>query len=179
MPSGWEVYYVVFLSALLALGIPAALKLITLALSPRRDQEGAMRPLSNGHARAYEEELQGALGRSELGGKINTRFFLAVNAALVLVTLALVLIPCAATLQEGMDRQVLIRSLVAVTTIAGFAALGLLYAAKKGDLSWIRDFQAEAAPENGANPAESPEREEEERRGRKGEARPGRSRGAR
>ena len=36
VPSGWDVYYVVFLSAILALGIPATLGLISLLVSPKR-----------------------------------------------------------------------------------------------------------------------------------------------
>jgi hypothetical protein len=32
--------------------------------------------------------------------------------------------------------------LVAIVTIAGFAAIGLLYAARKGDLGWLRSFRA-------------------------------------
>ena len=72
---------------------------------------------------------------------MNARFFLAANAALVLITLAIAIVPLAGTLQPGNSRQSLVRGLVAIVSVAGFAALGLLYSARKGDLGWLSSFQ--------------------------------------
>jgi NADH:ubiquinone oxidoreductase subunit 3 (subunit A) len=128
MPSGWEVYYVVFLSALLALGIPLSLSALTRLVAPGRRR-----------ARPPTAPREGG----ELGRRMNSRFFLATNAALVLIALALVLVPAASTLQAGNTRAGLVRGLVAIVSIAGLAALGLLYSARKGDLSWLRTYREE------------------------------------
>ncbi|MGK5083598.1 hypothetical protein WDW37_09860 [Bdellovibrionota bacterium FG-1] len=127
MPSGWDVYYIVFLSAFLALGIPAALALVSYLVSPK-----------NG---AKTEAVEA--NRTVLGQKINARFFLAANAALVLIALMLALVPCVGILQPGTDHEGLLRGLVAIVSIAGFAALGLLYSVRKGDLSWLTSFREE------------------------------------
>lgn len=142
MPSGWDVYYVVFLSAVVALGIPAALALISMLVSPG----GRARPA----APKRENELPGAslpvhetesARESYLGRRINTRFFLSANAALILITLALILIPYVGTLRKDADKPALVRGLISIVTIAGFSALGLLYSARKGDLDWLQSFR--------------------------------------
>jgi hypothetical protein len=74
-----------------------------------------------------------------LGQRINVRFFLAVNAALVLFGLALTLVPCATTVR-GKDHQELLNGLVAIVSVAGFSILGLLYSVRKGDMSWVDSF---------------------------------------
>ena len=76
-----------------------------------------------------------------LGQKINVRFFLAANAALILFGLALGLVPCATTLQAG-NREGLFRGLIAIVSVAGFSVLGLLYSIRKGDMSWVDSFQS-------------------------------------
>ncbi|MCM2278021.1 MAG: hypothetical protein NDJ89_08075 [Oligoflexia bacterium] len=130
MPSSWNVYYVIFLSALLALGIPAVLALISYAVSPKRARK-----------RLSPEVLDEVPAANEtvLGKRINTRFFLGVNAALVLLALVLALVPCAGMLQRGAQELGLARSLVAIVSLGTFAAIGLLYCVKKGDLSWLKE----------------------------------------
>lgn len=73
--------------------------------------------------------------------RVNARFFLGMNAALVLIALALALIPCAGMLGKNPDRESFLMGLVAVISIAAFAGLGLLYSSVKGDLSWISSYQ--------------------------------------
>lgn len=136
MPSGWDIYYIVFLSAFLALGIPAALALISYLISPQvkgRTRQSKARP--NPVLVDSTETNQTVLGK-----KINARYFLAANAALVLITLMLILVPCVGMLQPGTDHQGLLRGLTVIVSIAGFAALGLLYSARKADLSWLKNF---------------------------------------
>ena len=138
MPSGWDVYYIVFLSAFLALGIPAALAVVSYLVSPqiKGRKQRALKDFNSVLADATQPN------KTVLGQRINARFFLAANAALVLITLMLVLIPCVGMLQPGTDHEGLLRALIAIVTIAGLAALGLLYSAKKADLGWLKSFNA-------------------------------------
>jgi hypothetical protein len=137
MPSGWDVYYVVFLSALLALAVPAVLGMISSIFVPSRGVRGGdSRPTPQ----VPGEDLGAAVPAVEptaLGRRVNTRFFLGANAALILITLALALIPCVGTLQGTSSHQVLFRGLIALVSIAALAGLGLLYSARKGDLDWL------------------------------------------
>jgi NADH:ubiquinone oxidoreductase subunit 3 (subunit A) len=144
MPSGWDVYYVVFLSALFALGIPAALSLVSRSLAAR----GAPRTA------ARAQDSPEAPAASSVGRKLNTRFFLGANASLLLITLALVLIPCISGLQarpDGAQSAAGLRWVVAsVVSLAVFASLGLFYASRKGDLDWLRSFRGEVEAPGGA-----------------------------
>ncbi len=130
-PSGWEVYYVVFLSATLALGLPLSVALLSKLLRLGKNQPRA--PIRESFA--FEPAAP------VLGKRMNTRFFLAANAALVLLTLALMLIPCVGALQKDGTGTTVLRGLISVITIATFSAIGLLYSARKGDLSWLRSFE--------------------------------------
>ena len=132
MPSGWEVYYVVFLSAVLALAIPAILALVSAVIA----QRGALPQDLPGSSLGVPEARDTALGR-----RINTRFFLSANAALILITLALVLVPYASTLQADVPKPTALRGLISIVTIVAFSSLGLLYAARKGDLNWLRSYR--------------------------------------
>ena len=141
MPSSWAVYYVIFLSAALALGIPASLAMISFCVSPARRNRK-----TRGSARAEEPGGPG-INPVVLGRRINTRFFLGINAALILVTLVLALVPCVGMLQAGFGKAAQLKSLAAIVTLASFALLGLLYSAKKGDLSWLKTFNPGQFPE--------------------------------
>ncbi|MGZ3689703.1 MAG: hypothetical protein ACXWPM_02450 [Bdellovibrionota bacterium] len=130
MASGWDVYYVVFLSAVLSLVIPIALSAFS-------------KIFSKGHA---ARKVPGpsmpkkSLDHADLGERVNVRYFMAANAAMVLIALVLILLPCISTIQSG-DHPALIRGILAVVSIAGFAALGLLYSVRKGDLGWLESYQ--------------------------------------
>lgn len=132
MPSSWNVYYVFFQSAVLALAIPAVLALISRMISPVAAKK-----------RLRREVLDEVSDRNEtlLGQRINARFFLGVNAALVLIALMLILIPFAGQLHGSMEPESTFRVLVAIVSIAGFAILGLLYSIRKSDLSWLTRYQ--------------------------------------
>ena len=127
MIKSWDSYYVVFLSGILSLGIPLSLGLISFIFFPKRkktqptDSFSPTAPLLN-RAKPYQS--------------INVRFFLAANAALVLIALALELVPCVATLQSG-GKETLLRGLISVISLASFSALGLIYATKKGNMNWL------------------------------------------
>jgi NADH:ubiquinone oxidoreductase subunit 3 (subunit A) len=135
VPSGWEVYYVVFLSALLALTVPLVLHLVSSAISER-----ATRPpehAQNEGFSAWAEKTRQAEPHDSIGRRINTRFFLGTNAALVLLTLGLMLIPCVGAFHE-IRAELGGRALISILLLAGLSALALLYAARKGDLEWLR-----------------------------------------
>jgi NADH:ubiquinone oxidoreductase subunit 3 (subunit A) len=136
-PNGWDVYYIAALSAFLALGIPAGLRLVSKAIAPR---EAPRTSVSN--ADPYHEELLSTRQPAFLlGEKINSRFYLAANILLALLGLMLILIPCVGVLQEGASLKSVMSATVAIVTIAGFAGLGLLYSARKGDLNWLKSYQ--------------------------------------
>lgn len=135
MTSSWDSYYIVFLSAVLSLGIPAFLAMISLVFFPRGKRKSAK----------TSNQLVPKASRTALGQRINVRFFLAVNAALVLLTLVLALIPCVTTLQSENHHghQGLMTGLISIVTISGFAVLGLLYSIRKGDMSWLSTYNTE------------------------------------
>jgi NADH:ubiquinone oxidoreductase subunit 3 (subunit A) len=135
MTSSWDSYYIVFLSAIVALGIPAALWAVSFLLFPKEKVRKAksltpIEPIPN---------------RTILGQRINVRFFLAANAALVLITLGLALVPCVTTLQSD-HREGLLTGLISIITIAGFAVLGLLYSIRKGDMGWLSTYRTKEGP---------------------------------
>lgn len=129
MTSSWDSYYVVFLSAILSLSIPMFLALISFIFFPkyRRVRKKGI-PLDTS-----------AKNKTILGQRINVRFFIAANGALVLMALALELIPCAITLHQN-HREGLLKGLIAVVSLSVFSILGLLYAIRKGDLGWLSSF---------------------------------------
>jgi hypothetical protein len=131
MPSSWDVYYVVFLSALLALGVPALLGLFSYLASAERGKT-----LQTGGP------TKNVANSALLRQKINARFFLGINAALILMAIAIILIPCTAMLQQAMGQEAYLKGLIAIVSLATFCGLGLLYSSRKGDLSWVQSFQS-------------------------------------
>jgi NADH:ubiquinone oxidoreductase subunit 3 (subunit A) len=148
MTSSWGSYYVVFLSALLSLGIPLVLGLLSLLFIPRKKKQ----------PEPSSDRPQGAVNQTVLGQRMNVRFFLAANAALVLITLALELVPCVMTLQTNHPEGQL-HGLIAIVTLAGFTVLGLLYSVRKGDMAWLKTYHSDAwADPLSDPPLDSPER---------------------
>lgn len=140
MASSWDTYYIVFLAAILSLGIPAGLALISFLFSPKNKVKSS----------TLGELPEAKENRTILGQRIHVRFFVAANAALILITLALELIPCATTLQTE-NREGLLNGLVSIVTIAGFAVLGLLYSVRKGDMGWLSSMNAKNQKEKNGN----------------------------
>ncbi len=133
MPSGWSEYYVVFLSAVLAVVIPLALVLLSKVLGTAKNTEN--------EARTEASKAPAPMDQSEIGRRMNTRFFLGANTALILTTLLLALIPCAGTIKLASSHDGVLKGLLSIVTFAGFAILGLLYSMKKKDLDWLRSFR--------------------------------------
>ena len=141
MPSGWDVYYIVFLSALIALGIPLFLAAVSYLVSPQ--SRGRKKRTTDSFGKQFNATLADATHQNEtrLGDKMNARFFLGVNAALILMTMMLLLVPCVGALQPGTDPEMLLRGCLALISVAFFAGVGLLYSSSKGDLSWLKSYR--------------------------------------
>jgi NADH:ubiquinone oxidoreductase subunit 3 (subunit A) len=137
MKSSWDSYYVVFLSALLSLVIPASLAVISFLFFPKKKRTAQGLPA-----------IPSKPNQTILGQRINVRFFLATNAALLLITLALELIPCVTSLTSE-NRQNLLSGLISIVTLASFAVLGLLYSVRKGDMGWLSSFHEDSEKKKG------------------------------
>ncbi|HUP56095.1 MAG TPA: hypothetical protein VM598_01495 [Bdellovibrionota bacterium] len=119
----------------MALLIPLGLGVISLIFFPQSRSKGRQLPSADAEA-AKEAETHDSVGK-----RVNVRFFLGINAALVLIALVLGIIPSATAIHAGAERGELMRSLFALISIAALASLGLLYSVVKGDLSWLKSFQ--------------------------------------
>lgn len=143
MPSNWDVYFVLLLSALLALSIPLGLAAISLFIPKAQSPVES----SGAHPETQKLELSLSSGSSKaktrvfIGEKINSRFFLGVNAALILIILSLTLIPSVSVIQGGIETELVLKGILAVVSISVFSVLGLLYSVRKGDLSWLTTYQ--------------------------------------
>ena len=146
MPSGWDVYYLVFLAAAMALLIPLGLGGISLLFFPSGSTRKRRLPSAD------LEAAKAPQGSDSVGNRVNVRFFLGVNAALVLIALVLGTIPTAVAIHSSADKAEAIRNVFALVSIAGLTALGLLYSVIKGDLSWLKTFQNHSSPGNGQGP---------------------------
>ena len=126
--SGWEVYSVLVLAALLAAMFPIFLYGVAWILSPRNRSGG--------------EPPEPADLVLSAPSKMNTRVFIPTNTAILLLGLALILVPCVSAWQaaEGIAASE-IPLLVAIFSIIGFCLVGLLYAVAKKDLSWFSHFR--------------------------------------
>lgn len=127
-PTPWDSYALVFLSAGLSLLVPLALAALSRLLGGGRPAQGRAIERAPGPVALNQQ--------TALGHRIHFRFFLAANCALILIGIALLLVSGVSGVGVG-DPSRAGRNLAAVVTLTLFATLGLLYSAKKGDLSWI------------------------------------------
>ncbi len=132
LPSGWNVYYIVVLAGGLALLIPLAMVVISRALSPPENPES---PEANA-ASVTPLSLIQSDNPVEIGRKSNPRLFQALNASLVLILLALLMIPCAVSLPGH-------AGLISILSLCVIAGLGLLYGVRKQDLDWLKSWGGE------------------------------------
>src|SRR5262245_58707960 len=131
MESGWNTYALLFLAALLSLALP-----FVLAVLSRVFRASAPPPVHVATGRPWAERNR----------KTNTRFFQALNAGICLFALALLLVPSVGVLRElsrSGERDLAFRGAIGVLLISIILVTGLLYAGRKGDLSWLRSFDRE------------------------------------
>jgi hypothetical protein len=138
MSSSWDSYSIIFLSAVFSLGIPLFLSGLSFLFRGFSGGKGASAALGRGSSPQVAFPIR--LNQTLLGQRMNVRFFLAANAALILITLGLELIPCVTTLQTNAPED-LLKGLLAIISLAGFAVLGLLYAVRKGDMGWLSSYR--------------------------------------
>jgi NADH:ubiquinone oxidoreductase subunit 3 (subunit A) len=124
-PSGWNVYYIVFLSGALSLAVPAVLALFSYFASSKKETPAAQE-VSPRVEIPFDENPTAASKRT------NPRAFVALNAALSLITLSLLILPCVVNLQANA-----LLGLVCILSVCVMASLGLLYGIRKKDLDWL------------------------------------------
>jgi NADH:ubiquinone oxidoreductase subunit 3 (subunit A) len=132
MASTLNAYLILLSAALIALALPAFLWLASRSLRHSGDSTERSRPLS---------QVSFPSDQTRLGLKLNSRFFLATSAALLLIALGLLVIPVSVTLRADETREVVEKGLIAILSVALIAGLGLFYAEKKGDLNWMKTFK--------------------------------------
>lgn len=126
MSSGWEVYYVIFLSGAFALIFPLVLSLVSRFFAPR----------SVPRKPARSQKADPVQGRF-----LQTKFYLVFNASTLLLVMAFVLIPCVVTFQELLGepgaRELLQYGVFIILSVSILISIALLYAVRKGDLTWL------------------------------------------
>lgn len=134
MSSAWGTYSVVFLGAGVFILIPLLLHLVSFLFSrfsPRYELQGDS-----------AQSLKSDTLKIPKDTCINVRFFSALNIALVLITLVLILVPLAATfhfLVKG--DQIFFRGFSGVLFISTLLGVAVFYSTRKGDLSWLKTFR--------------------------------------
>jgi hypothetical protein len=118
-PSGWNVYYIVFLSGALSLAVPAVLALFSYFASSKKETPAAQE-VSPRVEIPFDENPTAASKRT------NPRAFVA------LITLSLLILPCVVNLQANA-----LLGLVCILSVCVMASLGLLYGIRKKDLDWL------------------------------------------
>ncbi len=126
MASSWSVYYLIFLSGLLSLALPAVLSLASRWVSPqakRADVARSRQPVTR-------------------DGGFNTRFLIGANVAVSLMGFLLLLIPLVGS-WGSLAKERIVVAVACLLSVAVFAAVALFYASVKGDLGWIKTIETE------------------------------------
>jgi len=139
VPSGWSVYYIVFVAGALSLAVPVLMALFSFVASGLKPSFKPRSGLSLTSPQSDEENPTAA------GKRTNPRAFGALNAALALLAMALLLLPCAITLSSNP-----ILGLLCVLAVSLMATLALLYGIRKKDLDWLSSYKREARKIRGA-----------------------------
>ncbi len=125
MASSWSVYYLIFLSGLLSLALPALLAMASRWVAPRKRAEDAPKP-------AYTVTRNGGF---------NTRFLIGANVAVSLMGFLLLLVPIVGS-WGGLAKERVVVAVACLLSVTLIAAVALLYASVKGDLGWIRTIDS-------------------------------------
>jgi len=139
VPSGWSVYYIVIVAGALSLAVPVLMALFSFVASGLRPSFKPRAGLSPTSPQSEAENPTAA------GKRTNPRAFGALNAALALLGMALLLLPCTITLSSNP-----ILGLVCVLAVSLMATLALLYGIRKRDLDWLSSYKREARKNGGA-----------------------------
>ena len=123
-----DVYSVVAL----ALGVAASLAGLVFALAGSLSRKGATAP-TRSPAVTLPRIPQ---GHAVMGRRLHVRFTAPMIVSILLITLAMLLVPCSGWLAIRNDAEVRFRWLLVMLTLSGSAFFALLYCVHKGDLSW-------------------------------------------
>ncbi len=119
MGNLWETYYVVFFAGVFVIAGPIGFLLYSWTIRPKGVfQAKEQRPL-----------------------KINTRYFIAINISLLLIASAFLLVLCASALKFVDEKKIQTKGFFSVVFIAVTISIGLMYSARKGDLSWLWTYK--------------------------------------
>jgi NADH:ubiquinone oxidoreductase subunit 3 (subunit A) len=133
MATGWDAYYVILLAGFTAILLPFVLNGLSIVLRPINRSPSA--------EVAVEKARPEILADRQ---RVNTRFFIAINGAILLISLSVLLIPITAVIQNFIKEEnffLLSRGIVSLVVVSGFLGLALFYAFRKGDLSWLKSFR--------------------------------------
>jgi NADH:ubiquinone oxidoreductase subunit 3 (subunit A) len=136
VPSGWSVYYIVFVAGALSLAVPVLMTLFSFIVSGSSRRGFKPRTPGQRPSKPSDDENPTAAGK-----RTNPRAFGGLNAALALIAMALLLLPCTITLSANP-----ILGLLCVLALSVMAVLALLYGIRKKDLDWLSSYKPEHAP---------------------------------
>jgi NADH:ubiquinone oxidoreductase subunit 3 (subunit A) len=134
--NNWGAYSVIFLAAGAAMLLPLGLEAVSALVRQGRPEEskGALKPSLSGD----EQRLVSATER------MNTRYFLGINIAMLVAFGLLVLIPLMSFSREkAAGRSDLFFGVLGILATLFWAGLSLAYAVRKGDLDWLRHYSKE------------------------------------
>jgi NADH:ubiquinone oxidoreductase subunit 3 (subunit A) len=135
----WSAYSVVFVSAATALMAPLFLSALARAFSYRYrvslKRPGIPGDLISTREMESREQIRGQ--------RLNTRYFLAMNIAVVLSGALFIIIPVAAAYRDINEPVFRARAAAVLLSTLGLVAVSAVYASKKGDLEWLTTFRGE------------------------------------
>ena len=135
--SGWNIYYVVLMAGLFALLLPLLSNTVNLLLRLSRKRFDKSISQNSSHSKSDLRDQESHLYKTK------SRYFLGITVATVLLTLSLMLIPYAKIFREQLvqgDETSINFLIYGILSIAGFLILGIFYANRKGDLSWLKSY---------------------------------------
>lgn len=134
--NSWGAYSVIFVAAGAAMLLPLGLEAVSALVRQGRSEKGknSLKPSAHGE----EPKAQAVTER------MNTRYFLGINIAMLVSFGLLVLIPLMSFSREkAANRSDLFFGVLGILATLFWAGLGLAYAVRKGDLDWLRHFSKE------------------------------------
>ena len=152
MSAGWGAYSVLILAGALSAALPAGLWVLSRLLSGgSRKRRVSARPMSGvelgelsglvspdavslAEVKTPQPEDRWSPGMS--GKRFNSRFYVGISAATLVVQLAMILMPLAVAIRGSPENASALK--VAILMVSAFLLTLLAYAVRKGDLSWLK-----------------------------------------
>lgn len=138
--NGWATYSSIFLAAGVALLLPLGLAAVSVIARwrPNKNLRSEVNTSKVGH-REHAIDLRES--KVSAAQRMNTRYFLGVNVAMLVSIGLLVLIPLMSFSREREVGAVeILFGALSILACLTWSGLGLAYATQKGDLDWLRSF---------------------------------------